>query len=238
MRCSHASAVGPIDEDQRFYLESRGVPTDMADRLIALGFLDEVLERLPAAGLVAVVAPRARRQAGRGRSRGCPGQHGRERGGGVSLGERERDPFPRDKLTSGQATHLDGGPDGVCLVRIGDDFYAMADRCSHANVSLSEGDVDVEDADRVLEARQRLLADRRPTPVPAGHQAGAGLPGAVRGRRRGGDGQMSELVIEALTRVGRRPGDPAGHRPDGRAPARSTRSWDRTARARAPCRTC
>ncbi len=51
VRCSHASAVGPVAEDQRFYLESRGVPTDVADRLIALGFLDEVLERLPVPGL-------------------------------------------------------------------------------------------------------------------------------------------------------------------------------------------
>ncbi len=51
VRCSHASAVGPIAEDQRFYLESRGVPADAADRLIALGFLDEVLEQLPMAGL-------------------------------------------------------------------------------------------------------------------------------------------------------------------------------------------
>ena len=33
VRCSHASAVGPIAEDQRFYLESRGVPTEVADRL-------------------------------------------------------------------------------------------------------------------------------------------------------------------------------------------------------------
>jgi Fe-S cluster assembly protein SufD len=50
VRCSHASAVGPIAEDQRFYLESRGVPTEVADRLVALGFLDEVLEHLPVAG--------------------------------------------------------------------------------------------------------------------------------------------------------------------------------------------
>jgi len=45
--CSHASATGPIDADQRFYLESRGVPTDVADRLIVLGFFGEVIERLP-----------------------------------------------------------------------------------------------------------------------------------------------------------------------------------------------
>jgi Fe-S cluster assembly protein SufD len=47
VRCSHASTVGPIDEDQRFYLESRGVPPDVAERLIVAGFFDEVLARLP-----------------------------------------------------------------------------------------------------------------------------------------------------------------------------------------------
>jgi Fe-S cluster assembly protein SufD len=47
VRCSHASAVGPVDREQRFYLESRGVPPEVADQLIVLGFLDEVLEDLP-----------------------------------------------------------------------------------------------------------------------------------------------------------------------------------------------
>jgi Fe-S cluster assembly protein SufD len=47
VRCSHASAVGPVDEEQRFYLESRGVPPDVADRLIVSGFLDDVIERVP-----------------------------------------------------------------------------------------------------------------------------------------------------------------------------------------------
>jgi Fe-S cluster assembly protein SufD len=49
VRCSHASAVGPIDEDQRFYLESRGVPTPIAERLVVTGFFDEVLSKLPVA---------------------------------------------------------------------------------------------------------------------------------------------------------------------------------------------
>lgn len=52
VRCSHASAVGPIEEDQRFYLESRGVPPETADRLITLGFLDDALAQVPAGGLV------------------------------------------------------------------------------------------------------------------------------------------------------------------------------------------
>ncbi len=51
VRCSHASAVGPVDAEQRFYLESRGVPTGEAERLIVAGFLDEVLESLPVPGV-------------------------------------------------------------------------------------------------------------------------------------------------------------------------------------------
>ena len=45
--CSHASAVGPIDDDQRYYLESRGIPPEVTERLIVLGFFGEVLDRLP-----------------------------------------------------------------------------------------------------------------------------------------------------------------------------------------------
>jgi Fe-S cluster assembly protein SufD len=53
VKCSHASTVGPIDEDQRFYLESRGVRPEVAERLVVLGFFDEVLEQLPAGDLAA-----------------------------------------------------------------------------------------------------------------------------------------------------------------------------------------
>ncbi len=62
MRCSHASAVGPIEDEQRYYLESRGVPPDVAERLIVLGFLGEVIDELPTpscvAGLRSAVARR------------------------------------------------------------------------------------------------------------------------------------------------------------------------------------
>lgn len=47
VRCSHASTVGPIDDEQRFYLETRGVPSDVADQLIVSGFFDEVIADLP-----------------------------------------------------------------------------------------------------------------------------------------------------------------------------------------------
>jgi Fe-S cluster assembly protein SufD len=51
VKCSHASTVGPIDEEQRFYLESRGVRPEVAERLVVLGFFDEVLSQLPAHGI-------------------------------------------------------------------------------------------------------------------------------------------------------------------------------------------
>jgi len=60
VRCSHASAVGPIDEDQRFYLESRGIPTPVAERLVVTGFFDDVLNNLPVVG----VAPALRQLVG------------------------------------------------------------------------------------------------------------------------------------------------------------------------------
>ena len=47
VKCSHASTIGPIDEEQRFYLESRGIPPEIAERLVVLGFFDEVLSQLP-----------------------------------------------------------------------------------------------------------------------------------------------------------------------------------------------
>jgi Fe-S cluster assembly protein SufD len=47
VRCSHASTVGPIDEDQRYYIESRGVAPEMAEGLIVRGFFDAIIDRSP-----------------------------------------------------------------------------------------------------------------------------------------------------------------------------------------------
>jgi len=55
VQCSHASTVGPVDAEQRFYLESRGVPTGRAERLIVRGFFDEVLDGLALGTLEDVV---------------------------------------------------------------------------------------------------------------------------------------------------------------------------------------
>ena len=46
-RAAHSSSVGPIDETQLFYLESRGIPPDEARKFIVLGFLEPVVARVP-----------------------------------------------------------------------------------------------------------------------------------------------------------------------------------------------
>ena len=46
-RAAHSSAVGPIDETQLFYLESRGISPEEARKFIVLGFLEPVVARVP-----------------------------------------------------------------------------------------------------------------------------------------------------------------------------------------------
>ena len=65
VRCSHASAVGPIDDDQRYYLESRGIPPAEAEQLIVLGFFDAVLDRLPVPSLAGSLRRAVERKLGR-----------------------------------------------------------------------------------------------------------------------------------------------------------------------------
>jgi Fe-S cluster assembly protein SufD len=46
VRCTHGATSGQVDEDEMFYLHSRGIPTKIAQRLIVTGFLNEVIQRL------------------------------------------------------------------------------------------------------------------------------------------------------------------------------------------------
>jgi 3-phenylpropionate/trans-cinnamate dioxygenase ferredoxin subunit len=49
--------------------------------------------------------------------------------------------FPLDDMQPGTARRVEVGGVPVAVVRIDDDVYAIGDVCSHANVSLSEGEV-------------------------------------------------------------------------------------------------
>jgi Fe-S cluster assembly protein SufD len=52
VRCSHASTVGPVDEDQQYYIESRGVAPEVAEGLIVRGFFDAIIDRSPVPEMV------------------------------------------------------------------------------------------------------------------------------------------------------------------------------------------
>lgn len=49
VRCSHAATVGQLDEEEIFYLLSRGIRKPEAMRLVIFGFFGEVLDQLPQA---------------------------------------------------------------------------------------------------------------------------------------------------------------------------------------------
>jgi Fe-S cluster assembly protein SufD len=46
-KCSHGASAGPLDEEQRFYLESRGIEPATAERLLVDAFFQEVVDKLP-----------------------------------------------------------------------------------------------------------------------------------------------------------------------------------------------
>lgn len=51
VKCTHGATVGKIDEDQVFYLMSRGMTRETAERLIVEGFFDPIMQRIPFEGV-------------------------------------------------------------------------------------------------------------------------------------------------------------------------------------------
>jgi Fe-S cluster assembly protein SufD len=54
--CGHASSVGPLEEEHRYYLQSRGLSKERAERLLIRGFFQEAIDRLPIEGVGAPVS--------------------------------------------------------------------------------------------------------------------------------------------------------------------------------------
>lgn len=48
---------------------------------------------------------------------------------------------PLEAFAEGEGVRVDVGTHRVALFRIGDEVYAIGDRCSHAEASLAEGEV-------------------------------------------------------------------------------------------------
>ncbi len=51
VRCTHGATIGKIEEEPLFYLKSRGIPQDEAERLVVEGFFDPIMQRIPFEGV-------------------------------------------------------------------------------------------------------------------------------------------------------------------------------------------
>jgi Fe-S cluster assembly protein SufD len=51
VRCTHGATVGQLDDDQIFYLQSRGIARKEAEQLVVKGFFEPVLQRIPFEGV-------------------------------------------------------------------------------------------------------------------------------------------------------------------------------------------
>lgn len=82
---------------------------------------------------------------------------------------------PVKDLASGETRRFDVGDHRIAVVRIGDHVYAVGDRCTHQDVSLSEGDVYTENAEiecvrhgstfSIITGEALSLPATKPTPV-------------------------------------------------------------------------
>jgi Fe-S cluster assembly protein SufD len=51
VKCTHASAIGKLDQDEIFYLMSRGIPYNTAVEMSVQGFFDPLMRRIPFEGV-------------------------------------------------------------------------------------------------------------------------------------------------------------------------------------------
>ena len=56
--CTHASTVGKLQPEEIFYLESRGIPTNIARQMLVEGFFNPVMMRIPFEGVRERIAAR------------------------------------------------------------------------------------------------------------------------------------------------------------------------------------
>lgn len=51
VRCTHASTIGKLDEEEIFYLMSRGISEHTARQMVVQGFFDPIMQRIPFEGV-------------------------------------------------------------------------------------------------------------------------------------------------------------------------------------------
>ena len=187
VRCSHASTVGPIDEDQRYYLESRGIapdrPSGSSSRLLRRhrrAFRYRGAARGPGSSSARVTTsaarPDARGGAGRWVSASCAVPEGRARAGQArrfDVGAAHRPRTDRRRLLRHRRPVQ---PRGL-----------LAGRRGGLGGRVRAG---------VRAAREHVRSPHRPAVLAAGDEVGAGLRRRRRRRRRRGGAPVNDHVLE------------------------------------------
>lgn len=80
-----------------------------------------------------------------------------------------------DDIKPGAAHWVEVGPVAISLIRIDDDVYAIGDRCTHQDISLSEGEINADEltiecwkhgsAFSLVTGEPQNLPATKPTPV-------------------------------------------------------------------------
>ncbi|TDE87061.1 Fe-S cluster assembly protein SufD [Deinococcus sp. S9] len=52
VRCSHGSTTGPVNQEALFFLRSRGIRKELAEKMLVTAFLEDVLSRVPLGSVV------------------------------------------------------------------------------------------------------------------------------------------------------------------------------------------
>lgn len=47
VRCTHGATIGDLEYDQVFYMMTRGIPQNLAEKLLVEGFFDPIMQRIP-----------------------------------------------------------------------------------------------------------------------------------------------------------------------------------------------
>ena len=55
VKCAHGATVGQMDDEELFYLKSRGLSEPAARNLLTYAFAKEVVEHIPVASLVSIL---------------------------------------------------------------------------------------------------------------------------------------------------------------------------------------
>ena len=78
-------------------------------------------------------------------------------------------------VASGSAIRVDKDGHRLAIVRIGDDWYAIGDRCSHAEASIAEGEGNIAEREGNIEDDQPAK-DKEKDSEDAGRARGKGVP--------------------------------------------------------------